>query len=273
MSPREDLVAYLLDIEIMLEEVRTAAGPDLEITLFSDHGNDRVPTERVDLEKALASAGYKLARTVDDPNDVASPRFGLVGSAFLYTVPTSRERLARTVAAVEGVDFVTWRDSTDVVHVVGSEGHARIEGDDAAYRYRPVVGDPLGLVPVVERLDRSGHTDARGFAPDTAWLNATLDTQYVDALRRITHGLHAVRNPADVIASLAPGYHFGDIVGDHIVGMQGTHGSLRTSSSLAFVMSSHTTVPDPVRTDALAKWIELPREDGTPVGQAAAGTR
>jgi hypothetical protein len=273
MSPREDLVAYLLDIETMLEEVRAAAGPDLEITLFSDHGNDRVPTERVDLEKALASAGFNLARRVEDTNDVASPRFGLVGSAFLYTVPTSREKLARTVAAVQGVDFVTWRDSTDVVHVVGSEGHARIEGDDSAYRYRPVDGDPLGLMPVVELLERAGLTDARGFAPDAAWLNATLETTYVDALRRMTHGLSAVRNPADVIASLEPGYHFGDIVGDHIVGMEGTHGSLRTSSSLACVMSSHSTVPDPVRTDALAKWIELPRQDGTLVGDATTGSR
>jgi hypothetical protein len=76
-----------------------------------------------------------------------------------------------------------------------------------------------------------------------------------------------------VIASLEPGYHFGDIVGDHIVGMEGTHGSLRTSSSLAFVMSSHSTVPDPVRTDALAKWIELPRQDGTLVGDATTGSR
>ncbi len=158
-----------------------------------------------------------------------------------------------------------------MVHVLGRDGHARIEGDDAAYRYVPVEGDPLKLVPVVARLKRQGLADPAGLAPDSAWLVATLDEPYVDPLRRIAHGLRSVENPADVIVSLAPGYHFGDLAADHIVGMQGTHGSLRTSSSLAFVMSSHTMVPDPVRSDDLAVWIRLPREDGSRVAEDAPG--
>ncbi|HUF67103.1 MAG TPA: hypothetical protein VMM79_00530 [Longimicrobiales bacterium] len=266
MSPREDLVAFLLDIETMVDELRAAAGPDLEITLFSDHGNDRVRTERVDIERELARDGLELAGRVHNENDVAMPRFGLVGSAFLYTHPASRERAARAIVSADGVDFVTWRDSTGTIHVLGRDGHARIEGDDSAYLYRPVEGDPLGLAPVVERMKRSGAADAAGLAPDSAWLAETLSGPYVDPLRRIAHGLRSVQNPADVIASLAPGYHFGDVAVDHVVGMQGTHGSLRTSSSLAFVMSSHAIVPDPVRTDALASWVALPRDDGSFVG-------
>jgi len=259
MAAREDLVTYLLDIERMLGEVRVAAGPELDITVFSDHGNDRVPTERAGLEGALAAAGFDITGRIRGAGDVAIPQFGLVGSAFLYTDPSSRERVARVVASAKGVEFATWRDSTGVIHVLGSGGEALIEGDTAARRYRPVDGDPLRLVPVLDGLKRSGSADEAGFAPDTAWLRATTDLPWIDPLRRIARGLTSVENPADVIVSLDPGYHFGSLTADHAVGMRGTHGSLRTSSSLAFVMSSHVLLPDPLRSDALMGLVDLPK--------------
>lgn len=259
MSPREDLVEYLLEIETAMDEVRTAAGPDLEITLFSDHGNDRVPTTRVDLEDALEDAGLSLTSRVREENDVAIPRFGLVGSAFLYTHPSARERVGRAVAFSEGVEFAVWRDRTDAIHVLGPAGHARIEDGPAGFRYTPIEGDPLDLEPIIAAMKRNGSMESDGFASSDAWLAATLDGRWVDPLRRIAHGLAAVQNPADVIVSFAPGYHFGDVAADHFVGMRGTHGSLRTSSSLAFAMSSHHAIPDPVRSDDLASWIELPK--------------
>jgi hypothetical protein len=264
MSPREELVDYILEIETMLNEVRAAAGPGLEITMFSDHGNDRVPTERVDLEVALALAGFTVSSRVDDSGDVAIPLFGLVGSAFLYTTPESSVAVARAAAAVDGVDFVTWRDSVDGVHVLGGNGHAVIGVDGAAYRYRPVE-------PVLDRLRRDGLVDSLGFAPDSAWLAGTLDSPYIDPLRRIVNGLQDVENPADVIVSFSSGHHFGVAAADHLVGMRGTHGSLRTRPSLAFAMSSHRQIPDPVRTGALADWVELPLADGGLAGSG--GTR
>jgi hypothetical protein len=263
MSARDDLVDYLLDIETALDEVRGAAGPDLQITVFSDHGNDRVPTTRVDLEEALETAGLSVTSRVREVDDVAIPRFGLVGSAFIYTHASAHERVARAVAFSEGVEFAVWRDGAGDIQVLGPGGHARIEEGPAGLGYAPVEGDPLRLEPTMAAMRRSGSVDSHGRASADAWLAATLDGPFVDPLRRIAHGLAAVQNPADVIVSLAPGYHFGDLAADHFVGMRGTHGSLRTSSSLAFVMSSHIAIPDPVRSDELASWVDLPkRTDG-----------
>ena len=52
-SGREELVRYLLSVERFLEELRSRYGPGLEIVLFSDHGNELIPTKRAPLEEAL----------------------------------------------------------------------------------------------------------------------------------------------------------------------------------------------------------------------------
>jgi len=108
---------------------------------------------------------------------------------------------------------------------------------------QPVQGERLSsavgqqqLAPVLEELRRSGELAADSSASDHAWLHHTLDSPFIDPLRRITLGLRSVRNPADIIVSLAPGYHFGDARADLLVGVTGTHGSLRSTSSLAFAM-------------------------------------
>ena len=138
---------------------------------------------------------------------------------------------------------------------------AVIEVDASAdrYRYRPVTGDPLELVPVLDRLQANGELAADSSASDSAWLRETLSSAFIDPLRRITLGLEAVKNPADIIVSLAPGHHFGDERADLLVGVTGTHGSLRTTSSLAFAMRTGSPLPDPLRSDQLDRVVGLPR--------------
>jgi len=145
--------------------------------------------------------------------------------------------------------------------LLGAGGSAVIDFDESrnTYRYRMINGDPLLLEPVLRQMRATGVADSTGSAPDEAWLRATLDGPFIDPLRRITFGMRAVRNPANLMVSLAPGYHFGDERADMMVSMAGTHGSLRTSSSLAFAMSNKVRIPDPVRTDALDEYVNLPR--------------
>jgi hypothetical protein len=254
---RSDLVAYLLAIEAMLRELR-AANPELQITMFSDHGNDFVTTKRVPLDRAVSAAGFHEARKISGPDDVVLPRFGLVGSAFLYASPYAEARLAQTLRQVEGVDLVLFEDALQRIHVWNGTGEAIVEADTAGswYRYTAVNGDPLGLVPALKRMQAAGIADAAGRASDAAWLEASRETHYIDALRRITVGMRAsVGNPASVVVSFAPGYHFGDAAADLLVTVYGTHGSLRTSSSLAYFMTTIADAPPLLRSDQVLPYI------------------
>lgn len=256
-ATREDLVAYLINIEGMLNELR-AANPDLRISLFSDHGNDFVLTHRVPLETAVRAAGFREAKNVGGPDDVVLPRFGLVGSAFLYSSPHAEARLAQALRRVDGVDLVLFEDQLNRIHVWNATGRAVIESDSARtwYRYTAEEGDPLQLGPALAAMQLSGVADKTGAAPDSAWLEASTKTLYIDGLRRITIGMQAsVRNQASVVVSFAPGYHFGDATADRLVKVTGTHGSLRTSSSLAYFMTTGGAAPPLIRSDRVLPYI------------------
>jgi len=267
----DELPGFLLEIERLVTDVRAVTRPDLDVVLFSDHGNDMLPSRRVALESELGDSGFRVNDEIEDVRDVVLPRFGLVGSAFAYTSPGREASLADVLRYVKGVDLVAFADSSGRAHVWTAGGRAVIEagaGHDW-FRYTPVEGDPLRLEAVLARLRDSGEVDETDAAPDSVWLRETMDTDFVDPLRRIVLGLHAVRNPADVLISLAPGYHFGNENADLFVDSRGTHGSLRTTSSLAFVMGTQVEVPDPIRSDDLQRFVSLPRQ---PAGARDAGT-
>ena len=78
----------------------------------------------------------------------------------------------------------------------------------------------------------------------------------IDALRRITVGMRtSVGNPASVVVSFAPGYHFGDVAAGLLVKVTGTHGSLRTTSSLAYFMSTAIVAPPLLRSDRVLPYL------------------
>jgi hypothetical protein len=256
-AEREDLVAYLLRIEEWLKALK-ATNPQLRITMFSDHGNDFVTTERVPLEDAVRAAGFHETDHIKGPDDVVLPKFGLVGSAFLYASPHAEARLAETLRHVEGVELVLFEDALNRIHVWDATGEAIVESDGtgSAYRYTAVRGDPLRLLPALRRMQRDGTADASGLASDSAWLAASRDTPWIDALRRITVGMRSsVGNPASVVVSFAPGYHFGDATAGRLVTVRGTHGSLRTTSSLAYFMSTTTDAPALLRSDRVLPYL------------------
>jgi len=255
---RGELVRYLIEVDSVLSSLRSYYGPDLRITLFSDHGNELVPTRRAPLEKAIEAAGFRVARRIESDRDVVIPRFGLVGSAFLYATPASEERLALALRTAPGVDLVLREDDEGRVEVWSRNGHAIVESDEGMtrFRYEPVEGDPLGLAPAMAHMRRAGEIDSEGFAPDAAWFEASLETPYIDSLRRIVTGIRGVvRNPASVVVSFEPGYHYGSRVADAFVEVTGTHGSLRTGSALAFFMSTHVHAPRLVRSWDLLEYV------------------
>ncbi|HEX7119316.1 MAG TPA: hypothetical protein VF212_11035 [Longimicrobiales bacterium] len=268
---REEVVRHLGAIEAMLMDLRARFGPELEIVLFSDHGNELIASRRAPLEDALEAAGLDIVDEIEDENDVVAPRFGLVGSAFFYTWPSTEPRLAEALRTAEGVELVMFEDASRRVHVWSRDGRAIVEADEAVerLRYRPIEGDPLGLAAGLAALRRDGRLDAAGFAPDTAWLRVSRETPFIDSLRRIVVGMRGlVRNPASVVVSFAPGYHFGSRTADLLVDVTGTHGSLRTGSALAFLMSTGSPAPTLLRSDALLRYVPV-RRGGT--GSSRAG--
>lgn len=257
---REALVEQLLAIEDFLGDLRARFGPQLEIVLFSDHGNELIPTRRAPLEEALEAAGFDLADEIEDENDVVAPRFGLVGSAFFYAAPSAESRLADALAGAEGVELAFFEDEDGRVHVRGRDGRAIVEARDGGtrFRYEPLEGDPLGLADAVASLRRRGLMGPDGFAADSAWFGATQRTPYIDSLRRIVAGLRrVVKHPANVVVSFAPGYHFGSRAADLLVDVTGTHGSLRTESALAFLMGTHLAAPTVLRSEALLEYLPV----------------
>ncbi len=257
---RADVVRYLAEVEAVLDELRARYGSELEIVLFSDHGNEPVATRRAPLEVALDAAGFDVVGEIEDEDDVVVPRFGLVGSAFLYAWPSAEPRLADAVRAAEGVDLVIFEDGMRRVHVWSRTGRAVVETDASGQRlrYLPIQGDPLGLAPGLDSLRRTGVLDRDGFAPDTAWLRISRETPYIDSLRRLVVGMRGlVRHPASVVVSFAPGYHYGSRAADLLVDVRGTHGSLRTGSAMAFLMGTHTRAPALLRSDALLRYVPV----------------
>jgi len=266
----EDLPELLHEIEDFVNDVRAVSHADLEVALFSDHGNDMLESRRVPIETALEKAGFQARTRIEGARDVVLPQFGLVGSAAAYVSPGHQANVAAVLRTVPGIDLVAFRDSEGRVHAWSANGRAVIESDSAMqwFRYTAVEGDPLELRPVVERLRVTGELDGVGAAADSAWLRETASSSFVDPLRRLVRGLTAVRNPADVIISLAPGHHFGDARADLFYGVRGTHGSLRASSSLAFVMTTAAPVPDPIRSEDLQRFVKLPAPEDSPVRPA-----
>ncbi|HEX7050295.1 MAG TPA: alkaline phosphatase family protein [Longimicrobiales bacterium] len=255
---RDALSRFLTELDGLLGEFRSHFGPDFRIILFSDHGNELMPSRRIPLEEVLERAGFHIADRLERDDDVVIPGFGLVGSAFLYSMPAAEARLASALRAAPGVELVVFEDAVGRIHVWSRHGRAIIEGDPggARMRYAPIEGDPLGLAPALARMQRAGVADARGFAPDSAWLRASLGTPYIDAVRRILVGMRGlVRHTASIVVSFAPGYHYGNRAADLVVDVTGTHGSLRTASALAFLMSTEGQTPAMLRSDQLLEYL------------------
>ena len=91
-----------------------ASGGARRVVLFSDHGTTALPSRRIDLEGALAKAGYRLAKRLERPGDVVADAYGLVGAIPLYTRCGEEAAVAQAVAQAAGVDFAAWRDGDGV---------------------------------------------------------------------------------------------------------------------------------------------------------------
>ncbi len=240
--------AYLRTLDRGVEELLAESRGTLEVELFSDHGNRYGHYQHVRLNEALARAGFVTEKSLKSAQSVVLPKYGLVGSAQLFTWPDNKVKVAEVCAATEGVDFALHYQADNSLALLSQRGRARIVQAGDRFKYEDLGGDPLRLNPIIETLRGTGQLDAEGFADRETWYRATLAHEYVDPLRRLFDGFNLhVKNRADVIVSFEDGWLIGSPFMSVMAEMRATHGNLLRGETEGFAMSSRQALPAAVR--------------------------
>jgi len=212
------------------------------VIVMSDHSQTAVE-DRVNLAELLSD--WQVLTPTGDPAAATVAACPSARSAQVYVLdPAKREaelpKLADTVAAADGVDFVAWRN--------GGEGVVR---PGASY-----AGEGIGELrfsPGGDLRDLRGGTwaiegDLRALELDIGDGRLTSIT-YPNPLERLWSALSCPTS-GDLLVSAAPGYEFVDWGGfDHVGG--GSHGSLHRGDSLGTLIFCGT---GPDSRDAREQW-------------------
>lgn len=239
------LRGFLEELDHTIQDIVRDSKTPVEVTIFSDHGNDFRKYRRVGLKDPLRQAGFKLENKIKNDQSVVLPQYGLVGSAVLFTRDKNEERLAEVLAPLNGVDFVTY-EINGIVHVANRRGTAIIEKRGDTYRYSALKGDPLDLLSLA--VDCKPRNGSDGFIKDEDWFALTRSGARPDVVRRIFEGAtQGVLNRANVIVNLEDGYYTGSSLLDTLTLLQATHGNIGQEQSYGFVMSTTSELPPYIR--------------------------
>jgi hypothetical protein len=241
------LKSFLVRLDETVKDLVREEGGRVEVTIFSDHGNDFKGYRRVSLKSALRRANFKLSDKIRNEQSVVLPQFGLVGCAVMWTRESNEARLAAVAAGVGGVDFAAY-EKDGVVYVINGRGSATLERRGERFRYHATQGDPFELATVVESLRRQGKIDADEFIADEDWFAATIESARPDVVRRVFEGAsERVQHRANVLVNFADGYYTGSASLDVFAFLQATHGNLGARQSFGFVMSNARVLPAHLR--------------------------
>lgn len=250
---REEMRMLLLEVDSVLRELYYTSAGKLRILLLSDHGNNLVASRPVPLRRFLQARGWRLRDSLETPRDVAVPAYGLVGFMAVYCQRESVQELAHTLIKLEGVDFLVHRMENGVA-IESPRGRAVLgwTPDGKQFRYRVESGDPLALAPVLAKPKAAGKITREGYVSDADLFVATARHVYPDPGYRLWQWAeNHVRNPADIMVSLLPGYHYGRPAFERFVTLLSTHGSLERAQTLGFAMSTDTPLPPLLRSGDL----------------------
>lgn len=256
-----DLEAYLQHLDLQLtalqREYHRRTNRDLEIVVISDHGHNKSPGAKfVPIEKTLRASGFRIARELRSPNDVAFSVDGVTTGFGVFCARDSVSSVASALANMEGVEIVSAKLTDSSFAVMRGPSRARIDvrhttaGD--RFRYTSVNGDPLQMAFALETMRAERAIDADGFADLETWKRFTMNAEFPVAVPRIVRGHTVVTlNPAPILVSLLVTHRIGiglSAVSDRILSLGGTHGSLSTPSSIGVLMTNFRDTFDDVTT-------------------------
>jgi len=239
--PTVEVLPLLHEVDAILREIFLKHEGQLDLLVFSDHGNSQILSKRIAVETFLAGYGFEVESSIRSEKSVVIPGFGLVGVMAVYCRPENTPRLAQALSRCEGVDFCAFLDQ-EGAEIISERGQGRIRADAsvASLKYEALNGDPLELSAICQKLAQSGQADSEGFTPSDLWFRATADHVFPDAVNAVYRGLtdHVI-NRANLLVSLKDGYHYGSNFFDKLVTLRSTHGSLRRTSMTGFLMSNN----------------------------------
>ncbi len=232
----------------------------LRIVIFSDHGFQFGRLRMIFdswIEKALVKGGLKMTNHLIGPNDVVPVEFGLLSAGALITQNDKKEKTARLIKNVKGIDLVFWPSLNQAtkhkIHVINSKGeeayfeYRGIVGDKInSYSYQTVKGDPLEL----NHLLKTHHHNVGEWISDKEWFALTSRHYYPDPGYRLYTAFHTlVQNQACVLFSTKPLYQFGSfapLLATYLkFGHKGTHGALLWAPSAGVVMTDDPNIKLP----------------------------
>ena len=228
-------------------EYRRRTGRELEVALLSDHGHNKYPGGKfVPIEKTLRGNGFRIAREVRTPNDVAFSVDGVTTGFGVFCTRDSVASLAKILAEMEGVELVSAQltDSTFAVMHRANRGRIDVRHTTSGerHRYVPLTGDPLQFAPIIVTMRTEHALDADGFADTDTWTRYTMTAEFPVSVGRLVRGHTVVTlNPAPILVSTLVSYRIGMglvAVANRILSPGGTHGSLSTPSSVGVLMTN-----------------------------------
>jgi len=253
-----DIFSLLCLLDKQLQDLRARCkaetGRDLQIVILSDHGHNHAGSgRRVKVRDFLEKAGYRIAQSIVNSNDVVLPTAGIEDWVEIHNSDAATKRLAQLLTRLQGVDVLTAQmpGRTNRFLVMNPKGErAIIEWNPAknTYRYSIEEGDPINYRPVIEALKQKNLLDADGFATADAWMNETMTNHYPLALERIVRGFTSVTlNPATILISLDNQYvNSGWLVkeGSRLENYGSTHGALDDINSDGILLSNFKPTVD-----------------------------
>ncbi|NLX14863.1 MAG: hypothetical protein GXY44_14600 [Phycisphaerales bacterium] len=232
---RNGLASALIQVDRMGQAILHDTRGRARITLFSDHGINLMPSRRIPLPELLAQFGYRVRLSLEGPQDVVVPEFGMVTTAAVYTQTPSS--VATDLLGIEGVAATFHQDENDDVIILSRSGRARISrSPQGRFRYLTDWGDPLALLPIVEQLHQEGSVDSEGYIDDQTLFEATQEHLYPDCVHRLWRAFNGlIENQPQVLLSIQDGWHCGCKAMSEMVDMSSTHGNLTAMSSIGFL--------------------------------------
>jgi hypothetical protein len=277
-------VRCLERVEQLVNQILHESHGLVKVTLLADHGHSYTPGTMLDIAAYLKGKGWNLAKSLRTARDVVFVRFGLLTFASFCT--RSPAELAADLAALDGVDVVSYAEGDKVIVLAPAGQRAEITRAGDRYGYKAISGDPLRIGEILKGLDAAdgtsdggggtqaaaggthdaadstsaadGTSDSAGSTYDGAELfRATYMHEYPAPLQRLWRAHFAeVDNPPDVMASLANNYFAGEHSFAGSVSVASTHGGLNQTNSTTFIMSSAGPLPDVMQSRDVSPAIE-----------------